>query len=236
MGGMDAHDTPRAGRTDEPVPEAGGAVPAGGGGAADKRAERTPSPAADSVPQPLPPAHATAPRSAEERRRGKRMLGSVPHSAPAAERAAHDAERAAARRDVSRVRELAETLAGLEQAHRTARAGKRRLSSFLVTHVARTASRGSAREPDAEAAALGVARAGADVPLAARRPRRAECEVYYLPRALVPEQEAALDRQEERIDGLMDDADDDWDRAREALERELVDVKTRLARRQVAWV
>lgn len=149
-----------------------------------------------------------------------------------AERRAHDAERASVRQDTQRVRTLAENLAAYEAAHRMARANKRRLSSFLVTHTARRAA--GAREPrDAnEVAATEGARVVPQIPLCGTSH---DYEVYYLPRKLVPAQEDALDAQEEAVDDAIDQADDDWDRARASMLQELQDIKARLTKHHVAW-
>lgn len=150
----------------------------------------------------------------------------------AAERRAHDADRAAVRAQVQRVHELAERIAAHEAASRTARAHKRRLSSFLVTHTAARA--GVARPPrdGAEATATSLARTAPEVPLAGTRD---DYEVYYLPRTLLPAQEDALDAQEERVDDEIERADDDWDQARAAMQEELQSLQRSLAQHRAAW-
>ena len=148
----------------------------------------------------------------------------VPPADLAAERAAHDAERASIRRDMERVHALAEEIAAYETAYRTARSQKRRLSSYLVTHVA-APSEPRVPPTRAEAAATMLGRERS-VPIALRSARA--YDVYYLPRKLLPEQEDARDAQEEAIDDALDRADDEYDRVRAELERELYDAKARL--------
>lgn len=186
--------------------------------------------------------------SAEDRHRGRRMLGVLtatlaaaqeptrrappasadvlmasrtdgpdaraPQRDVSAERRVHDAEREAARRDVARVRELAEKIAAHDLAHRTARAHQRRLSSFLVTHVAQ------ARAPRESRMAAGGA---------------PTYDLYYLPRQLVPAQDDMLDAQEDRADDAIDAADDEWDRERAVMHDELQRLQARLAEHHVAW-
>lgn len=197
---------------------------------------------------------------AEDRQRGKRMLGllnstlsqsreprkrirSESHAGPphpptepstsrpapssealAAERAAHDAERAAIRSDTQRLQSLSEEIAAYETAYRTSRAHKRRLSSFLVTHIDQP---NPPRPPplEAEAAATRLGRE-TTVPLGVRTLRTSD--VYYLPRKLLPEQEDVLDAQEERVDDDLDVADDEYDRVLARLEQELHELKVRL--------
>ncbi|WFD41054.1 uncharacterized protein MJAP1_004047 [Malassezia japonica] len=182
---------------------------------------------------------------AEDRQRGKRMLGllnstlsqsreprkqpSTSRPAPssealAAERAAHDAERAAIRSDTQRLQSLSEEIAAYETAYRTSRAHKRRLSSFLVTHIDQP---NPPRPPplEAEAAATRLGRE-TTVPLGVRTLRTSD--VYYLPRKLLPEQEDVLDAQEERVDDDLDVADDEYDRVLARLEQELHELKVRL--------
>lgn len=193
---------------------------------------------------------------ADERQRTRRMLGvmnqtlaraqeprarprsahsdaaAVP-AAPAdhsAERRAHDAERAEIRRKVERVHELSERLAAYELAHRTARANKRRLSSFLVTHTSRAQEPWAPRDA-AEAAATYAARATPHVPMGGD----AHYEVYYLPRKLLPSQEDALDEQEAQVDDALEQADDDFDRVRDAMHAELTALKHFLEERVVTW-
>lgn len=195
----------------------------------------------------------------EDQRRGKRMLGLlnstltqsreprkrvrtegeteapapqrpvVPTVDLAAERAAHDAERASIRKDLERAHTLAEDLAAYEAAYRTARSQKRRLSSYLVTHIG---SSSAARPPadEAEAAATALAREPS-VPIALRGARA--YDVYYLPRKLLPEQEDVLDAQEEATDDILDRADDEYDRVRAEMERELDACKARLRQHNV---
>lgn len=158
-----------------------------------------------------------------------------------AERRRHDAERASMRQKAQRVQDLAESLVAFEMAHRTARANKRRLSSFLVTHTKKNASNSDALAPrDAmEVTATTAARIVPQVPLCGAVENNAmltaDYEVYYLPRKLLPTQEDALDEQEERVDEDMDKADDDWDQAREAMQKELQETKAELMRHHVAW-
>ena len=151
------------------------------------------------------------------------------HSGPtseslAAERAAHDAERAAIRTDTQRLQSLAEEIAAYETAYRTSRAHKRRLSSFLVTHIGQP---NPPRPPptEAEAAATRLGRE-TTVPLGVRTLRTSD--VYYLPRKLLPEQEDMLDAQEERVDLDLDGADDEYDRVLARLEQELHELQARL--------
>ena len=153
-------------------------------------------------------------------------------AAVAEERRAHDAERAMVRCDVQRVHELAEKLAAYEAAHRTARASKRRLSSFLVTHTTRRSAVRAPRD-SAETAATQVARIVPSVPLGSGT--HDDYEIYYLPRTLLPAQEDELDEQEEQVDGEMERADDEWDRLRDALEAELREIQQRLAQHHVQW-
>ena len=93
----------------------------------------------------------------------------------------------------ARVHELTDKLAAYEAAHRTARASKRRLSSFLVTHT-QLSTPPEPREAD-EVVATAAARSVPHVPLCGGDRLY---EVYYLPRKLLPVQEEALDAQEER--------------------------------------
>ncbi|PKI86008.1 hypothetical protein MVES1_000220 [Malassezia vespertilionis] len=198
------------------------------------------------------------PRSTEELQRGKRMLGMLnstlahsrepkrvrrsppvvhtpprTHDAPqedlAAARRAHDEERAMLRADQERVQRLAEELAAYEAVHRTVRLQKRRLSSFPVTQ---TGVRASLDIPagSTEAAVTAVARVE-KAPIATKRMRH--CELYYLPRMLLPTQEDTLDRQEEEVDDAIDRADDEYDAVFERLEAELVERKQRLAQHGV---
>ena len=130
----------------------------------------------------------------------------------------------------ARVHELTDKLAAYDAAHRTARANKRRLSSFLVTHTQHSTPP-EPREAD-EVAATAAARSVPQVPLCGGDRLY---EVYYLPRKLLPVQEEALDAQEERVDAEIDRADDDWDRVREAMQTELQRTKQALERHHVAW-
>lgn len=232
------------------------------------------------APAPAPPAvhkrtHADSPEddsvprrrprfAAEDRERGKRMLGMLnstlmrasgprqpqrqksaptpptpaalaPHGAGStydAERRAHDEERAAVRRDLAIVRELAERLVELELAHKAARSQARRLSSFLVTRGGGTAM--PPRTDPATYAAISAAYT-AGVPLVRPRWCRGTHEVYYLPRTLLPEQEDVLDQQEERTDDALDAADDDWERERSAMQAKLAGAKHRLQQLGVSW-
>lgn len=203
--------------------------------------------------------------AAEDRERGRRMLGmlnstlvrafgprqprrhesapalpappaSAPHGAGSttydAERRAHDEERAAVRKDLAVVRELAERLVELELAHKAARSQARRLSSFLVTRGG-----GSAMPPRADPATYAAISAAytAGMPLVRPRGSRGTHEVYYLPRTLLPEQEDALDQQEERTDDALDAADDEWERERSAMQAELAGAKHRLQQLGVSW-
>lgn len=180
--------------------------------------------------------NATLAQAREPRRRaGERPAPGPPPSAAQqeameAERRAHDAERASIRRMSARVHELTDKLAAYEAAHRTARANKRRLSSFLVTHTQHSTPP-EPREAD-EVAATAAARSVPQVPLCGGDRLY---EVYYLPRKLLPVQEEALDAQEERVDAEIDRADDDWDRVREAMQTELQRTKQALERHHVAW-
>ena len=165
----------------------------------------------------------------------ERPAGPSPGDDYRRERAAHDAERAAVRTDVQRVRALAAQLAEQELAHRTARSSKRRLSSFLVTHGGRRRARPSRDAAEDAARAPALAQDAVPVVLAYGGMRSAEHEVYYLPRRLLPEQERALDEQEELVDDALDRADDLWERERDAVQQELAQAKERLQRHGVAW-
>lgn len=147
----------------------------------------------------------------------------------AAERATHDAERASIRKDLERAHTLAEDHAAYEAAYRTARSQKRRLSSYLVTHISPTSAARAPANP-AEAAATALGREPR-VPIALRGAR--SYDVYYLPRKLLPEQEDVLDAQEEAIDDILDRADDEYDRVRGEMERELDACKARLRQHNV---
>lgn len=192
--------------------------------------------------------NATLARAGAKRQRGEapetplrsapgaeRPAGSSPGDDYRRERAEHDAERAAVRTDVQRVRALAAQLAEQELAHRTARSSKRRLSSFLVTHGGRRRARPSRDAAEDAARAPALAQDAVPVVLAYGGMRSAEHEVYYLPRRLLPEQERALDEQEELVDDALDRADDLWERERDAVQQELTQVKERLQRHGVAW-
>lgn len=149
------------------------------------------------------------------------------------ERAAHDAERAAVRADVQNVQDLAQRLAAYELAYRAARASKRRLSSFLVTHQGRSAPLRDGRDA-AETAAISAARISPHIPLV-QYAGDGEHEVYYLPRKLLPAQEDALDEQEESVDAEIDRADDEWDKRRDMMQQELEQIKQRLQRHRVTY-
>ena len=179
--------------------------------------------------------NATLAQAREPRRAGERPAPGPPPSAAQqealeAERRAHDAERASIRHMSARVHELTDKLAAYEAAHRTARASKRRLSSFLVTHT-QLSTPPEPREAD-EVVATAAARSVPHVPLCGGDRLY---EVYYLPRKLLPVQEEALDAQEEHVDAEIDRADDDWDRVREAMQTELQRTKQALERHHVAW-
>ncbi|WFD34906.1 hypothetical protein MCUN1_001751 [Malassezia cuniculi] len=200
--------------------------------------------------------------AAEDRERGRRMLGllnatlgsaqrqraapqrpaaerpiataakqPLADSSLAAERRAHDEERAAVRSDLSKIRRLAERIVELETAHRAARSHARRLSSFLVTRTAESAR--PARTDMATQVATSPAYTSG-VPLVRTRDTRSY-DVYYLPRTLLPEQEDMLDEQEERTDAALDKADDDWERELSKLQTELADAKRRLEKHHIAW-
>ncbi|WFD44307.1 hypothetical protein MPSI1_002974 [Malassezia psittaci] len=145
------------------------------------------------------------------------------------ERAAHNAERAAIRTDLERVRELAEQLAACETAYRTARSQKRRLSSYLVTHVASKPTKRQPAEP-MEAAVTSLGR-DSDVPVVVEGAKA--CDVYYLPRKLLPSQEDTLDAQEEAADDAIDRADDEYDQQRAKMEQELFECKSRLQQQHI---
>lgn len=178
----------------------------------------------------------TRPRTPSNRD-AKEHTSSAPESvadqaAVAEERRTHDEERARVRRDVQRVHELAEKLVAYEAAHRAARASKRRLSSFLVTHTARRLAVRPPRD-SAEMAATQAARIVPTVPLGANA--RDDYEIYYLPRTLLPTQEDELDEQEEQVDAEMERADDEWDRLRDTLQAELREIQARLEQHHVQW-
>ncbi|WFD00188.1 hypothetical protein MYAM1_002935 [Malassezia yamatoensis] len=195
----------------------------------------------------------------QEKQRGKRLLGLLNHTlaqprdlrkrlrtqapssssnhsqqeAPAAdleaERATHNAERAAIRTDLERIRQLAEQLAACESAYRTARSQKRRLSSYLVTHVASKPTERQPAEP-MEAAVTSLGR-GSDVPIVVEGTKA--YDVYYLPRKLLPSQEDTLDAQEEAADDAIDRADDEYDQQRAKMEQELFECKSRLQQQHI---
>ncbi|SPO37292.1 uncharacterized protein PSFLO_02765 [Pseudozyma flocculosa] len=163
---------------------------------------------------------------------------------------------------VGEAKRLAETIALREAEHRTRRAQKRRMASFLWTpglvesDVPRYRRRGSVSSSSAAAAAavasVGPARRdrgakqqdeGAPDRIAPHIPstlppisrsanQGGDYPLYFLPYKLLPSQDDVLDEQEEKVDDEIDKADDAWDRERDRLEDRLRAVKDKMARKR----
>ncbi|CAO1627040.1 unnamed protein product [Sympodiomycopsis kandeliae] len=132
----------------------------------------------------------------------------------------------------SREIELCQELLAGEASHRSIRASKRRLASFLVTSNGMSST---AREDRRYAPVASSHHIAPNVPssLPPLPPRsQNEYPIYFLPRKLTLKQEDKLDDQEDQVDEEIEKAEKDWEMRRDELRKELEAVRGELERLQ----
>ena len=116
--------------------------------------------------------------------------------------------------------ELCEMLLAGEASHRSIRASKRRLASFLVT----SSGGGERRKSRQKSHSDNIIAANVPCSLAPLPPdehRHQAYPIYFLPKVLTAEQEDMLDEQEDNVDAEIELADADWQRRKQELSEQL---------------
>lgn len=135
--------------------------------------------------------------------------------------------------------ELCEALLAGEASHRSMRASKRRLASFLVTSSGDGRS-GQDRDRDRHRrdgpfrSQVAPKVPSSLAPLTDRDQALKHYPLYFLPKTLTPEQEDVLDEQEDRVDEEIEESDKMWERERDRLNERLDEVRREIARLQQA--
>ncbi|TKY88716.1 hypothetical protein EX895_002347 [Sporisorium graminicola] len=205
-----------------------------------------------SITQPAAKRSRTATRDPDAKKRGQRLFGvltstlsqfkresETDRAASAAhKRAAIEARLASKLKDsekaidavqrrralVWEARHIAEQIATGDAQRKTLRSTKRRMASFLYTPPPPPNSR-------TRSAAAGQERLAVEIPTSlapSRADERDAYAIYFLPGKTLPEQEDALNGQEDDVDEAIDRFDDTWDAQRSQLMNQLDGVKRKL--------
>lgn len=146
-----------------------------------------------------------------------------------------EAVRRALRTECERELRLTEDLLAGAAAHRSHRAQKRRLASFLVTssRLAVAQGREARRRTDSSnnhhrVIAPSVPSALAPSPGIAQQ--RKDWPIYFLPKIPTMEQEDMLDDQEDRVDAEIEEADREWEQRKADLQKQIDEARAAIDR------
>lgn len=151
---------------------------------------------------------------------------------------AAESTRRALRAECEKELSLVEQLLLGEAAHRSIRAQKRRLASFLVTSSNSNESAAGRDRRDRPHGSSGAGRVAIIAPfvpsslgpLPKRSQQHKDWPVYFLPKLLTPDQEDILDEQEDRVDAEIEAADEEWEHKKVRLQEQLSQVRDAVSR------